>query len=78
MQEIARLRHRTSDALFTNGRFWLRPQPVNATFYSLTIEREGMLKIKQRPRIYYSEVQKALMWDRWQKGDSLHAIAGIF
>lgn len=30
----------------------------------------GMLKTKQRPRIYYSDAQKALMWDRWQKGDS--------
>ena len=34
--------------------------------------------MKQRPRIYYSETDKALMWDRWQKGDSLHKIAGLF
>ena len=34
--------------------------------------------MKQRPRIYYSEAQKALMWDRWQKGDSLAAIARLF
>ena len=27
--------------------------------------------MKQRPRIYYTESQKALMWERWQKGDSL-------
>ena len=25
--------------------------------------------MKQRPRIYYTEEQKAMMWDRWQKGD---------
>ncbi len=24
--------------------------------------------MKQRPRIYYTEEQKAMMWDRWQKG----------
>ena len=24
--------------------------------------------MKQRTRIYYSEKQKSLMWDRWQKG----------
>ena len=30
--------------------------------------------MKQRPRIYYTGEQKALLWDRWQKGDSLHAI----
>jgi hypothetical protein len=23
--------------------------------------------MKQRPRIYYSDTQKALVWDRWQK-----------
>ena len=37
-----------------------------------------MLKMKQRTRIYYTEAQKAEMWDRWQKGDSLHSIAGLF
>jgi hypothetical protein len=26
--------------------------------------------MKQRPRIYYTERQKALMWERWQKGES--------
>ena len=34
--------------------------------------------MKQRPRIYYTEEQKALMWDRWQKGESLSAIARLF
>jgi len=24
--------------------------------------------MKRRPRIYYSDAQKELMWDRWQKG----------
>jgi IS30 family transposase len=37
-----------------------------------------MLKMKYRPRIYYTEEQKALMWDRWQKGESLHSIARLF
>ena len=37
-----------------------------------------MLKMKQRRRIYYTETDKALMWDRWQKGDNLHAIARLF
>ena len=31
-----------------------------------------------RPRIYYTETQRALMWDRWQKGDSMREIAGLF
>ena len=34
--------------------------------------------MKQRPRIYYTEEQKTLMWDRWQRGESLHAIARLF
>ena len=27
--------------------------------------------MKQRPRIYYTEAQKALMWDRWEKGETM-------
>lgn len=34
--------------------------------------------MRQRPRIYYTESQKALMWERWQKGDSLQQIAQLF
>jgi IS30 family transposase len=36
------------------------------------------LKMKQRPRIYYTETDKALMWDRWRKGESLGSIARLF
>jgi len=34
--------------------------------------------MKQRPRIYYTEGQKALMWERWRKGESLQQIAQLF
>src|SRR5450756_2067903 len=34
--------------------------------------------MKQRTRIYYTESQKALMWERWQKGESLQQIAQLF
>ncbi|MES2180656.1 MAG: IS30 family transposase [Pseudomonadota bacterium] len=34
--------------------------------------------MKQRPRIYYTAAQKALMWDRWQQGESLQQIAQLF
>jgi len=34
--------------------------------------------MKQRPRIYYTEEQKAVMWERWKKGESLHQIAQLF
>ena len=30
--------------------------------------------MKQQPRIYYTETDKSLMWDRWQKGESLNSI----
>ncbi len=33
---------------------------------------------KYRPRTYYSEADKAMMWDRWQQGESLHSIARLF
>ena len=34
--------------------------------------------MKQRPRIYYTESQRVLMWERWQKGESLQRIAQLF
>lgn len=34
--------------------------------------------MKGRKRIYYTDTQKALMWDRWQQGESLHQIASLF
>ena len=34
--------------------------------------------MKYRTRIYYSEKQQSQMWDRWQKGESLHSIARLF
>ena len=34
--------------------------------------------MKQRPRIHYTESQKALMWERWRQGDSLQMIAQLF
>lgn len=34
--------------------------------------------MKRRPRIYYTEEQKALMWDRWKQGESLESIAQLF
>ena len=34
--------------------------------------------MKQRPRIYHTETDKALMWERWQKGESLNSIARLF
>lgn len=34
--------------------------------------------MKQRPRIYYTDNQKALMWERWRRGESLQKIAQLF
>ncbi len=34
--------------------------------------------MKYPKRIYYTEADKALMWDRWQRGESLHSIAQHF
>jgi len=34
--------------------------------------------MKYQTRRYFTQSDKALMWDRWQKGDSLHAIARLF
>ena len=40
--------------------------------YSLSIERR---MLKQRKKRFYTESEKSLMWDRWQKGESLNSIA---
>lgn len=34
--------------------------------------------MKQRRRIYYTESQKAVMWERWREGESLQQIAQMF
>ena len=34
--------------------------------------------MKYRKRTVYTEADKALMWDRWEKGESLHSIAELF
>lgn len=34
--------------------------------------------MNRKPRIYYTETDKALMWNRWQKGESLNEIARLF
>jgi IS30 family transposase len=34
--------------------------------------------MSQRPKIRYTETQIGLMWDRWQRGESLHQIARSF
>jgi IS30 family transposase len=34
--------------------------------------------MKKRPRIYYSASQRALIWERWRKGETLHQIARLF
>jgi transposase len=34
--------------------------------------------MKQRPRIHYSQSQKAVMWKRWSEGATLHEIAKLF
>jgi len=33
---------------------------------------------KYRQRIHYTEADKAMMWDRWQQGETLHSIARLF
>ena len=34
--------------------------------------------MKRRTRIVYTDNQKAEMWDRWQKGETMHDIARSF
>ena len=34
--------------------------------------------MRRRPRIYYSDTQKALMWERWKRGWTLQEIGKLF
>ena len=34
--------------------------------------------MRYRTRIYYSDAQKAVMWERWKQGWTLHQIAHLF
>jgi DNA-binding NarL/FixJ family response regulator len=34
--------------------------------------------MRRRTRIQYTEADKALMWERWRQGESLHTIARLF
>jgi len=34
--------------------------------------------MKNRMRTYYSDSQKALMWEQWKQGWTLHQIAQLF
>ena len=34
--------------------------------------------MKSKTRRYFTQADKTLMWDRWQKGESLHSIARLF
>jgi IS30 family transposase len=36
------------------------------------------MQMAQKPRIYYTDTQKALMWERWRQGESLQKIAQLF
>ena len=43
-----------------------------------TAQAAGVLQIKRRPRIYYSDSQKALTWERWKQGWTLNEIGRLF
>lgn len=56
---------------------WGRPQLIDATLY-LGDYRDGVLEMAYRTRINYTVEQKAEMWDRWQRGESLREIGRAF
>jgi IS30 family transposase len=37
-----------------------------------------VLQMKYRTRTFYTDSQKALMWERWKEGATLHQIAKLF
>jgi IS30 family transposase len=43
-----------------------------------TAQAGGVLQVKYRTRKYYTDGQKALMWERWRDGWTLHQIGQLF
>ena len=46
--------------------------------HTVAAKAAEVLQMKRRARIQYTDSHKALMWDRWRKGESLHQIARLF
>ena len=46
--------------------------------HTVAAKAAGVLRMKRRARIQYTDSDKALMWDRWRRGESLHQIARLF
>jgi DNA-binding CsgD family transcriptional regulator len=42
------------------------------------LNKDGVFDMKYRRRIYYSAVQRAEIWDRWQRGESMSSIGRAF
>ena len=59
-----------------NVRFGWRVQRVAATLQSL--RKDGVFRMGYRGRIYFTEKQKAEIWDRWQRGESMRSIGRRF
>jgi len=59
-----------------NVRFSRLAQQVDATLWSLS--EDGVFTMKYRRRIYYSAAQRAEIWDRWQRGESMSSIGRAF
>jgi len=44
----------------------------------IAAQAAGGLQMKYRTRTYYTDAQKALMWERWKQGWTLHQIGQLF
>ena len=45
---------------------------------TLTFRKSWSVSMKYRRRIYYSAEQRAEIWDRWQRGESMSSIGWVF
>ena len=73
--DIPRMSHQ-GKVLAAHVCFWRRVQRVAATLQSL--RKDGVFRMGYRGRIYFTEKQKAEIWDRWQRGESMSSIGRMF
>lgn len=67
-----------SDSTFLLGSLQCPLLAVSSMGRCNAILNQGDVVMKRRTRINYTPEQKAIIWDRYKQGDSLHDIARMF
>ena len=73
---VVKLKPKKGNVWTCSVHVYRRVQRVAATLQSL--RKDGVFRMGYRRRIYFTEKQKAEIWDRWQRGESMSSIGRMF